>query len=353
MRKTLRNIILILNMLAIVALVFAYVSVFIAPDVFWIPSLFGLAYPWLLAVNVVFAVFWLIIKPRYAVLSLIATLGGWTFLTASFQLNGKETEQKGIKVLSFNVKHFYGNNELTQKDNAEQIIAFLNQQNADIICLQEARLRKNNIFNLGATIKRMDNIEHYQFARSSTTFGSVTMTRYPIVNMEEIRFEDSRNITICTDVVIAKDTIRIYNVHLQSYHIDPTKYSVLESPGIDEEEDIRQVREMGSKFKKACMQRAGQVRTIRRHMDNSPYPVIVCGDFNDTPVSYAYRVMSEDFKDAFIESGKGLGTTYVGDLPALRIDYILYSPEFDGYNFKTLDVKLSDHLPVLADLVIE
>ena len=90
------------------------------------------------------------------------------------------------------------------KENADNIVDFLQQQNADIICLQEVRLRKNDIFNLKNTVDSLGAINHYQYARSSTTFGSVTMTRYPIVNMGEIRFENSRNITIYTDVAYQK-----------------------------------------------------------------------------------------------------------------------------------------------------
>ena len=254
--------------------------------------------------------------------------------------------------MSYNVRHFIGDGTKKQKENADAIVAFLDEQNADIICLQEARLRKNSIFNLPGTIRKMESIKHYQFARSSTTYGSVTMTRYPIVDMEEIRFENSRNITICTDVLIGNDTIRIYNVHLQSYHIDPSKYSVLDSPGLDEEEDIKQVKEMSSKFKDAVIQRAEQVRIIREHMDSSPYKLIVCGDFNDTPASFSYKQLNKNLKDAFVCSGKGIGRTYAGKLPSFRIDYIFHSKELKSYNFETLDFQLSDHLPVTCDLVV-
>lgn len=256
MRKALINIFLFLNFIVVIALFIGYLSVCIPPDRCWVPSLFGLAYPIILIANLFFVVFWLLIKPRYILLSLIAILVGWGFVSRYVQFKGDTIEKSDVKIISYNVKYFIGDENFTQKENANKIVSFLEKQNADIICLQEARLRKNSIFNLRNTVKRLGSIEHYQYARSSTTYGSVTMTRYPIINMGEIRFEESRNITIFTDVIIQKDTVRIFNVHLQSYQIDPSKYSIIDSPGINEEEDLKEIREMGYKFKKAFQMRS-------------------------------------------------------------------------------------------------
>jgi hypothetical protein len=171
--------------------------------------------------------------------------------------------------------------------------------------------------------------------------------------MEEIRFKDSGNIAICTDIVRGKDTIRIFNVHLQSYKIDPDQYDIIDSPGINEEKDIREIRELGLKYKKAMQLRALQARFVRKKIDETPYPVIVCGDFNDTPSSYAYRKTRGRLRDAFVRSGKGIGQTYVGKLPSFRIDYILHSSTLKSYNFKIYNVRYSDHLPVSCGLVLK
>jgi len=304
-----------------------------------------------LAVILIFIGFWLLFKPRFLLLSLISILVGWGFISRYVQLSGEEIEKGDVKVISYNVKYFVGDENLTQKENANKIVSFLEEQNADIICLQEARLRKKSIFNLPNTVKKLGSINHYQYARSSTTYGSVTMTRYPIINMGEIRFDESRNMTIYTDVIIENDTVRIFNVHLQSYQIDPDKYLIIDSMGIDQEKDLRQVREMSYKFKKAFQMRAGQVREIRKYIDESPYDVIVCGDFNDTPVSFAYQYLKGDLTDAFVNSGEGVGRTYIGKLPSFRIDNIFYSDNFESYNFKTSNFRMSDHLPISCDLV--
>jgi hypothetical protein len=176
------------------------------------------------------------------------------------------------------------------------------------------RLRQNKIFNLAKTVDEMEFINHYQYARTSSTFGSVTMSRFPIISMNEIRFENSRNITIYTDIVANGDTVRVFNVHLHSYGIDPKDYTIMES-GVTSEQDLKEAREVGSKLKRGFQMRASQVETIRVMIEESPYPVIVCGDLNDVPASYAYQQLRKGLKDAFVSSGKGLGSTYLTGCP--------------------------------------
>lgn len=350
MRKLIKFVVLTLNLIAVLALLMAYLSGYVSPEKWWIPSFFGLGYLVVLGINLVFVVFWLLVSPRYMFLSLATIVAGWGILSRFIQLQGKTSEKSDVKILSYNVHHFSGNGELTSKETAAEITNFLKEQRPDIICLQEARLRQNNIFNLAKTVEELDFINHYQFARTSSTFGSVTLSRYPIVNMDEIRFENSRNITIYTDVLIDNDTVRIFNVHLHSYGIDPKDYSIIES-GLSTEEDLKEAREVGSKLKRGFQMRARQVETIRKIMDETPYPVIVCGDLNETPTSFAYQQLHDGLKDAFVGSGKGIGRTFVNKLPALRIDYIFHSPIFESYNFQTHEFRHSDHLPVSTELV--
>lgn len=350
MRKLLRSIFLFINFIAILGLFAAYLSVYIPPDKFWIAAFVGLAYPVFLGINLLFIVFWLFYRKRFSLFSIAAILLGIVPLSNFFQFKGKTSEQAEIKVLSYNVRHFSGEEGIDQKENAKKIIAFLEEQNADIICLQESRLRKNNIFNLAQTVKELKNIKHYQFARSSDTYGSVTMTKYPIIDMGEIRFENSRNITIYTDMLIEKDTVRVYNVHLQSYRIDPKNYEVLENIDLQEEANRKIYRKVIGQMKRAFEMRAVQVEEIKKHMDDCRYKILVCGDFNDTPVSFSYRYLSENLVDAFVNSGNGIGRTYVGELPSFRIDYILHDEAFESFNFETIDFRNSDHLPITCDL---
>lgn len=318
------------------------------------PSFFGLAYPFIFTVNILFIAFWIIVKPRYSGLSIITVLIGFGFLGRYYQIVGKKLEDdNGIKVISYNVRNFGGIDNSGPRENANKIIEFLNDQEPKIICLQEARLRRNSIFNLQNVVQNLPSIKHYQYASYSNTFGIVTMTSFPIIDMNEIRFEGTGNMAIYTDIKIGNDTIRVFNIHLQSYGINPDRYSIVDSPLLDEKKDLKEVREMAGKLKRAFRMRATQVGKIREQIDESPYPVIICGDFNDTPLSYSYQTLRKNLNDGFIDSGKGVGRTYVGKLPSFRIDNIFYSDKFESYNFKTHDFKMSDHLPISCDLIIK
>jgi endonuclease/exonuclease/phosphatase family metal-dependent hydrolase len=269
------------------------------------------------------------------------------------QLSGKETDKSDIRLISYNVKKFQGSSNKPSREIVGLIKGFLKENEPDIICLQEVMLRTNSVFNLEETVKEFSGIDHYQYARAASRLGSVTMTRFPIIRMQEIRFENSMNIAICTDIVDKSDTFRIFNVHLQSYRIDPDRYEIIESPSFSNKKDIKELMDLGSKYKKATQMRAIQARLIRKKIVESPYPVIVCGDFNDTPSSYAYRKIKGSLRDAFICSGRGIGNTYIGKLPSFRIDYVFHSKNLESYNFRTFNIPYSDHLPVLCDLKIK
>jgi endonuclease/exonuclease/phosphatase family metal-dependent hydrolase len=335
----------------VLALLISYLAVYIPPDKFWIPSFFGLAFPFIVAANIVFIIFWGFVKPRFLVVSLVAILLGWGFINRYVQISGKNTGKSGINVVSFNIQNFAGKMLVDQQKSASKIMDFLNGQNADIICLQDVNLGNKKIFNVAKAAKNLNSIEHYHFSGSGISTGKVTFTRYPIVKMGEIWYKKSANMAIFTDVLIGPDTVRVFNVHLQSYQIDPRKYEIIDSPVIDEEKDLREIREIGGKLKRAFQIRAEQVREIQKVIDKTHYPIIICGDFNDTPVSYTYQQMRGNLNDAFVGSGSGFGRTYIGKLPSFRIDNIFHSDNFKSYNFQAYDFRASDHLPVSCVLI--
>jgi endonuclease/exonuclease/phosphatase family metal-dependent hydrolase len=278
-------------------------------------------------------------------------LMGWGMLNRFIQLEGRKGDKADIRLVSYNVKNFAGQGKNSSRELANVIKSFLKQDEPDIICLQEVRLRTNKVFNLEEAKNEFSRIKHYQYARSGKTLGSVTMTSFPIVKMEEIRFENSGNIAICTDILCDNQIFRVFNIHLQSYKIDPEQYDIIESPIITKRKDFAEIRELVRKYKKAMEMRAVQSRLIRKKIKESPYPVIVCGDFNDTPSSYAYRKTKGWLRDAFVASGKGIGQTYSGKLPSFRIDYILYSSTLKSYNFAIHKIPYSDHFPISCDLI--
>ena len=151
----------------------------------------------------------------------------------------------------------------------------------------------------------------------------------PILNSqfskkEQLVFQGKEPITSVFIVILAigNDSIRIYNVHLASNWFESEDYEFLERPSVEGAESIIE------RLKTSFFKRAKQVKAIKAHMSTSPYPIILCGDFNDTPTSFSYKQLSEGLIDSFTYAGTGLGQTYNGKFPKLRIDYILHSPEF-------------------------
>lgn len=350
MKKFLIYTLLLLNVVAVAGIAVASVSVYISPEKTWLPALFGMAYPYLLVVNMVFMILWVIIKPKFIIVSLVAIVAGFNHISNYIQFSGKKTEEAGIRVTSYNVKYFMGNTEFPNKENADHIINFLRQNNADIICLQEVRLNKRQIFDIRNT--RLPQVNHLQLAHTSHAGGPLTMTRYPIVYMGEIRFKNSGNMIIYTDMLIDSDTVRVYNCHLQSYRFRQAEINSIDSINFDNHTKTKEkLREISVKFRAALIKRAEQAATLREHLDQCRYPVIVCGDFNDTPVSFTYRTVKGNLADSFTQSGKGTANTYNGKLPSFRIDYILHSPKFDSFNFEVSTMNHSDHYPISCVLI--
>lgn len=340
---------LLFNIVAVFAIGIASLSVYISPARFWIPALFGMAYPYLLVVNIVFIVLWIVIKPKFALFSFLIILAGFNNIGNYLQFSGEKSPEKGVRVTSYNVKYFMGNTQFPNKENADHILNFLRQDNADIICLQEVRLNKRQIFDIKNT--RLPQVKHLQLAHNSYAGGLLTMTSFPILNMGEIRFKNSGNMIIYTDILMNEDTVRVYNCHLQSYRLREAEINTIDSLDFNNEPKTKEkLKVLGLKFKEALIKRAEQAATLRAHINNCRFPVIVCGDFNDTPVSFTYRTVKGDLEDSFTRSGKGTANTYNGKLPSFRIDYILYSPKFTSYNFEVSALEHSDHFPISCDL---
>ena len=349
MKRFLVYTLLFFNLLAVFALCIASISVYVSPEKVWFVALFGMSYPYLLVINLIFIVLWLLIKPWFTLFSIVIILAGYQHIGNYLQFSGKKTTEKGIRITSYNVKYFMGASEFPNKENADHILNFLRENNADIICLQEVRLNKRQIFDISNT--KLTDISHMQLAHSSHAGGQLTMTKFPILNMGEIRFKNSGNMIIFTDVLINSDTVRVYNCHLQSYRLQKNEINSIDSIDFDNQQKTKaKYMELGLKFKDALIKRAEQAATLREHLNACPYPVIVCGDFNDTPVSFTYRMVRGNLGDSFIESGKGTANTYNGKLPSFRIDYILYSKKFTSYNFEVSGLNHSDHYPISCDL---
>ena len=182
-------------------------------------------------------------------------------------------------------------------------------------------------------------------------YGIATYTKYPIIKKGEIIHPGSASLSIFTDILVAEDTFRIFNSHLQSFRLKRMERSFLEELYASEDnQPVNDIRKISVSLKEGFIRRAHQAQVVKDSINRSPYHVIVIGDFNDTPVSYSYRKIRKGLNDAFVKSGYGAGFTYRGNYPPNRIDYILYDNSLVSTNFEILKAKYSDHYPIIAYL---
>lgn len=365
MKSFVKNIIFICNIIAALSLVASYVSAFVSPQEFWLLAFFGLFYPFLLILNLLFIIFWLIFRKFHFLLSLICILAGLPFIKRIIQVDNSfhdkyYYQQKynpgntTFKFLTFNVRLFNLYKWESKSDAEAGIFHFIEREEPDIICFQEFYSRENTRLseeNIRNSLKKAKNAHiSYSVSKKNTSrFGIATFSAYPIVGTGEIKFPNTFNLCIYTDIKIGNDTVRVYNNHLQSIKFIKEDYLLIDTLKLKyNEKQMLGIRRIFLRVRDAFQTRSKQVDDVAAHISKSPHPVIVCGDFNDSPVSYSYQTMRKDLKDAFIESGNGIGYTYRGKFPSYRIDYILYNPILRSYEYHSPKLELSDHYPVIC-----
>ena len=348
-------------------------SVYVNPSLFWPVAFFGLVYPFLLLANIFLMILWLVRLKKEFLISLIIILSGWGYLkrVVSFHwqsmdkeitetiidAGGSDIENKtNIDLLSYNVRLFNIFNQLKEENAGRKTLELISKKKADLCCLQELYIDNKKGISLDELKKNLSSTPYSNIAWANKIgkkeyYGIATFSKFLMVNKGVIRYPNSYNISIYSDIVIAEDTLRIYNNHLQSVRFKKRNLDFLVNLDLQsEEETILELRDISSRLKNAYIKRAKQADILSEHIRNSPYPVIVCGDFNDTPVSYVYRKIKGDLNDAFTVSGRGLGNTYSGTFPKVRIDYIFFSDDFLVSNFQTTKEEYSDHYPVSCTL---
>ncbi|MGQ0829935.1 MAG: endonuclease/exonuclease/phosphatase family protein [Bacteroidota bacterium] len=350
------------NHLAAVALLTSYLAAEVSPQNFSFIAFFGLFYPILVIINICFVIYWFVQLKKRGIYSLIIILAGWSNLQRFVQFSLSDvpdSTKKSVKVMSYNVKNFDLYNWSHNLETRANIFELIGDEAPDIMCLQEFFSRDSSRLN------NLDSLIHFQKAKyvhvEYTThvkrihhWGIATFSAYPIISKGKVDFGyESNNICIYTDIKMGNDTVRIYNMHLQSIAFSKEDYQYVEDLQNNvETEDIEHSKNIFKRLKLAFIKRAKQADLIEMSIAASPYPVIVCGDFNDTPGSYTYSTIANTLSDAFIESGNGFGKSYIGVFPSFRIDYILYSKSFKAYDFRTIRQELSDHYPVCCYLEI-
>lgn len=351
--RILRGLWVLLNALLALALLVSVLAVQISPADFWLPGLFGLLSPIWIVGNAAFLLYWIIRWKRWVWISALALFVALPQIVGFFRINLNSSAVEArpdFRVLSYNVNLFHLYRWSPTAPTYDSIVALLDRAKADIICLQE--YYNNSEFTRREALRRIDSIAHIHYIvhGHGGQYGIATFSKYPIVDSGVLTFANTANATIFTDLKIGSDTVRVYNNHLQSFRFNSATLAFIRNPSLrGERRPVAQVTELLQTIRQALVKRALQVQQVRRHIAKSPYPVIVCGDFNDSPVSYTYHAMrGETLEDAFLRVGSGFGTTYTNLVPAFRIDYMLYSSQLEPTDFMVLTSLYSDHYPILV-----
>jgi len=320
-----------LNVLFAVLLLFSYVFPSIPPTTSPTIAVLSLMIPVLIFVNVLFLLYWLLKLKVQLFLSLFVLFVGLKNINTLYQFVEKKVLlTDDIKLMSYNVRLFNAYKWTDEKGIKENILKFISDRDPDILAIQE-------FYNAEAS-----KFDHYPYKYLQGLPGSkkvvqTIFSKYEIVNKGSLVFNSNGNNTIFVDVVKGKDTIRIYNIHLASFNINP------ESVDFGQENSEK----LFKRAKKVFQKQLPQVEKILAHQKKCPYKVILMGDFNNTAFSWAYKKLKKGKKDAFIEAGQGFQKTYNHAFP-LRIDFIFVDESIAVNHFKTYNVAYSDHFPILA-----
>ncbi len=338
------KLIFLINSIFLIGLLLSYVAQFLSPVYFWPISFLGLLFPILFIVNFIFLIYWSTQMKKQLWANLIILLIGIQYIDRFFGTKSVDKNiEKNVKVLSYNVRLFNNYNWL-KNINSDTIFNYLKNEKADIVCLQE--------FIDLANEKNKFNYEHSIYNYGSKNGHLAVLSNYNIINHENvIKVGESNveNTCIFADIVIGEDTIRLYNIHLASNWFDNEDYLFINrSSKVPIKKGVFAII---NKMKKSYKERALQVRVIEQNMKQSPYPIIVCGDFNDTPLSYTYNKIKSNLIDSFTISGSGIGDSYV-KIPMLRIDYIMHDNKFKSYNYQKQKKAFSDHYAISCEIDI-
>lgn len=318
----------------------------------------------LINVSYLFLVFY---KKKYWLITGCFFLFGLIGLKNTYALNiGSEKGQ--LKIMSYNVRLFDVYNWLQRatwddweerKDNGlilDSIYKTIDQEQCGVVCFQEYLNQPFGTYRTKKTLKKMGYKyvhDAYTYKEKGSQYGMATFSKYKIVNKAFIPFQNAQNNgVLITDILKDSDTIRVFNCHLQSFKFGSQHYKYLKNlkDSTLEAIDVSQTKDLISQLSNGFEKRTKQLELIQRLMKESKFPVVLCADLNEIPLSYVYEELKTDLKDAFLEAGFGMGITHAGNYPFMRIDYIFTSDHFTSTAFNVIDRELSDHYPITAEL---
>jgi endonuclease/exonuclease/phosphatase family metal-dependent hydrolase len=366
--------VLILNFIGVLALILSCFSVYVNPNLSIYFAILGLLYPVWLFTNFIFILYWVLLRKWHFTISMFAIILGILPLSRFVQVTfwqPKIEDSKSFKVMSFNVRVFDLYNWTSNIETKNKLVTFLGAEQPDVICFQEYYRGELVHFSVKDTLQsllKMNYVqEHITVVKNEKKgpgknyFGSAVFSRFPIVYHEEHSFENEKNNHFSfVDIKKGEDTIRVFNAHIGSMRLQNADYKLIGGDDNKKWSYEKQAQEdLFARLTLAYQKRASQTITLLSFVSASPYPVILCTDLNDTPNSYSYNNLASNLEDAFVKSGNGIGSTYIGDnffnriLPVNRIDYILHDDAFQSANFTTHQEKLSDHNAISCELQLK
>ena len=335
-------------------LLMSYMSMYVNPAKAWFMTIFGLLFIVFYIVNIILLIWAIKRRSATLVIPLIALLPSVFLIGRYVQFSGRDDDAEGaVTIIDYNVGKFVmypAHAHLADSDACvDSVFAYLRRSDADIICLQEFHSPK------GADVKeyissRMPGyeVEYFTHVSGHGAYGNVILSRFPVVNRDKFDFEESSNMALYADIDVRGKVFRVYNCHFESYSISMSR--LVKSISNHEENKMQETEE---KMRSSITRRPKQVDQVLSDIVESPVETIVTGDFNDTPMSYTYQRLQQGKKDSFVEAGKGMGGTYSGLWPFIRIDYVLYPEKYEALYHKVERKLFSDHYPIVTRLKLD
>lgn len=354
---------LFFNVLTVILFLLACWAPYLNPSEWWAISLLGLGFGIIFIVLVLFLFFWAIVKPKYILVTLIPLLIGYKSISVFFAVHSPDKftytkPQTTLRVMTWNVARFM---ELKRNNNKgsqtrRKMLDLIEQQNADVLCLQEFYHSTDTVYYNNIDAVKALGYPYFYYSwdedGGQQWFGQMIFSRFPIVDSGSVHYPRPAQpeSLIHADIKFGNDTVRLYTTHLQSVKFKEQDYRSLEE--IKKRDSVLEnSRNIFSKLRRGFTYRSRQADIVEEITSLSPHPYVVTGDFNDVPNSYTYfTIRNNNLQDAFLRRGFGIGRTYSGISPTLRIDYILPTKDFNVVQFNRVVKAYSDHYMLLADL---
>ncbi len=337
------------------------------PAQWWFIGLATLSLPYILLILIFFLLLWLFSKSLWVFVSIITIAIAWREVEniIPFNFSSTFTVQKktnSIRVMSWNVEQFDIMQHKTHPEVKEKMLELINQFQPDIACFQEmVGGDDDKAINYLGDIKRKLKFKSYYYSYdvrldfdNDHHFGVLIFSKLPMLKRQTISVYpyNYNSIFQYVDVLANADTLRVFNIHLQSLKFNRSNFQYLDHPHFKSDSSLQNSKNIISKLKSGFLKRSLQANTIKNEMNKSPYPVIICGDFNDVPNSYAYSKIGKNMQNAFVEKGAGIGRTFSKIAPTLRIDNIFTDKNFTIDQYVRIKKELIDHYPIIADITV-